>query len=148
MKESGLTEIIPLVCTSGIWGQHPVLSHPEFPQGARWRASCFYPEFPGAHRPGGCNVMVWWLQHPLFTDMASNIFHSHNNTVINCVNYLDCAYGFKVCAYGFCHSAAKKKKSKKSKLIKLHTLNICCLLFANYTPLNLKNNIVKKLSSD
>ena len=26
-----------------------------------------------AHHPGGCNVMAWWLQHPLFTDMAGNI---------------------------------------------------------------------------
>ena len=31
MQESGLTEIIPLVCTSAIWGQFPVFSHPEPP---------------------------------------------------------------------------------------------------------------------
>ena len=24
MQESGLTEIIPLICTSAIWGQYPV----------------------------------------------------------------------------------------------------------------------------
>ena len=29
------------------------------------------------------------------------------------------------------------------QLIKLHVLNICCLLFANYMPLNLKNKIIK-----
>ena len=34
MQEFGLTEIIPLMCTSAIWGQYPVLSHPEPPQGA------------------------------------------------------------------------------------------------------------------
>ena len=34
MHESGLTEIIPLICTSATWGQHPVLSQPESPQGA------------------------------------------------------------------------------------------------------------------
>ena len=34
MQESGLTEIIPLICTSAIWGQYPVFSHPESPQGA------------------------------------------------------------------------------------------------------------------
>ena len=33
MQESGLTEIIPLICASAIWGQYPVFSHPEFPQG-------------------------------------------------------------------------------------------------------------------
>ena len=26
MQASGLTEIIPLICTSALWGQHPVLS--------------------------------------------------------------------------------------------------------------------------
>ena len=27
---------------------------------------------------GGCNVMAWWLQQPLFTDVVGNIFfHSH-----------------------------------------------------------------------
>ena len=34
MQESGLTEIIPLICTSAIWGQYPVFSHPELPRGA------------------------------------------------------------------------------------------------------------------
>ena len=34
MQESGLTEIIPLICTSAIWGLYPVFSHPEFPQAA------------------------------------------------------------------------------------------------------------------
>ena len=34
MQESGLTEIIPLMCTSAIWGLHPVFSYPEFPQGS------------------------------------------------------------------------------------------------------------------
>ena len=29
MQESELTEIIPSMCASAIWGQHPVLSHPE-----------------------------------------------------------------------------------------------------------------------
>ena len=34
MQESGITEIIPLICTSAIWGQHLVYSKPEFPQAA------------------------------------------------------------------------------------------------------------------
>ena len=28
MQESGLIEIVSLICTSGIWGQSLVLSHP------------------------------------------------------------------------------------------------------------------------
>ena len=32
MQESGLTEVIPLMCTLAIWGRYPVFSHPEFPQ--------------------------------------------------------------------------------------------------------------------
>ena len=31
--KSELTEIIPLMCTSAIWGQYPVLSHPVSPRG-------------------------------------------------------------------------------------------------------------------
>ena len=34
MQESGLIEIIPLICTLALWGQYPVLSHPESLQGA------------------------------------------------------------------------------------------------------------------
>ena len=51
MQKSGLIEVIPLIYTSAIWNWYPVLFYPEFPQGL----------------PTG---------HPLFTDMASNIFHS------------------------------------------------------------------------
>ena len=36
MQESGLTEASPLICTSAVWGQDPVLSHPEPPRAARW----------------------------------------------------------------------------------------------------------------
>ena len=32
MQESGLTEIIPLICTSLIQGQYPMFSNPESPQ--------------------------------------------------------------------------------------------------------------------
>ena len=32
--EDGLTEIIPLICISALWGQNPVFSHPESPRGA------------------------------------------------------------------------------------------------------------------
>ena len=34
MLESGLTEIMPSICTSTIWGQCPGFSYPEFPQGS------------------------------------------------------------------------------------------------------------------
>ena len=34
MQESGLTEIMTLLCAPAIWGQYPVFSHPEFPQGS------------------------------------------------------------------------------------------------------------------
>ena len=33
VQESGLSEIIPLIGTSAIWGQHPVFSHPELSGG-------------------------------------------------------------------------------------------------------------------
>ena len=33
MQSSGLMDIIPLACTSAVWGQNPLFSHPQFPQG-------------------------------------------------------------------------------------------------------------------
>ena len=33
MQASGLTEIIPLICTSALWGQYPTFVHPGSPQG-------------------------------------------------------------------------------------------------------------------
>ena len=32
MQRSGLTESVPLMCTSALWGLYPVFSHPGFPQ--------------------------------------------------------------------------------------------------------------------
>ena len=37
--KSGLTEITPLIRASAIWGQYPVFSHPESPQGALLRVA-------------------------------------------------------------------------------------------------------------
>ena len=34
MQESGLTEIIPFICISAIWGQYPAFSLSAHPQGA------------------------------------------------------------------------------------------------------------------
>ena len=34
MQKSGLFDVIPLICISVTWGQYPVLSHSECPQGA------------------------------------------------------------------------------------------------------------------
>ena len=48
-----LPVIVPLMCTSPVWDQCPVLSYPESPQGAPFQG---------------------WLQHPLFTDVTSDIF--------------------------------------------------------------------------
>ena len=36
MQESGPTETSPLICTSVIWGQNPMLSHPEPLQATQW----------------------------------------------------------------------------------------------------------------
>ena len=59
-QESGLTEVIPLICTSVIWGQFSVFSHPEYSLGsswgvvaARWLLGGTYsvlPEFPQGSR--------------------------------------------------------------------------------------------------
>ena len=58
MQESGLIEVIPLIGTSAIWGQYPVFSHPELPQGSP------------AH---GGRLQSLMTITPLLIDMAENI---------------------------------------------------------------------------
>ena len=65
MEESGLIEIIPLMCILAILGQNALFLHPESPQGMQ---------------SSGCSG--WWLedlqqsstnrQHPSFTDTAGD----------------------------------------------------------------------------
>ena len=67
MQESGLTEIIPLICIPALWGQYPVISHPEFPQGssrgmaAVWWLDGRYSFFPDFLQ-GSIAHQRWWLQ--------------------------------------------------------------------------------------
>ena len=66
MQESRLTEIIPSMCTSALWGHRP---------------SCAFSSWvsPGCTIEGGC--IGWWLQHPLFTDMVGGIFSTQNHFI-------------------------------------------------------------------
>ena len=41
MQKSGLTEIIPLIRISAIWGQYPGFAQPEFPQGSPFGVAAF-----------------------------------------------------------------------------------------------------------
>lgn len=72
--QSGLMETSPLACASAIWGQYPVFSHPEAPQGhCEGGCSILFPSRVPSGLPGGCNVMARWLQHLLFPDTAGEI---------------------------------------------------------------------------
>ena len=87
MQESGLSEIIPLLCNIVICGRYPVFSHPESSQGAELGVNATAEGLAvgspfgatlsslKAHHLGGYDVMAWWLQRPLFTDMAGSIIH-------------------------------------------------------------------------
>ena len=82
VQESGLPEIIPLICTSATRGQYPGLSHPPCPPGApSGVAAVSVGLMVGilsilsslrVRHPGSCKVMAWWLRHPLLTDVAGN----------------------------------------------------------------------------
>ena len=92
MQESGLTEIITLICTSAIWGQYPVFSHPEFPQGASLGVAAVSDELtmsiqfpfwvPSGHtiQKGDVddiqNLMAWWLQNTLCLPIWQAAFFS------------------------------------------------------------------------
>ena len=89
MQESGLMEIIPLICESAIWNLYPVLSHPESLQGtllgmtaeteglALGSMFCLHPESPQGSPLAVSGAEGWMTSHPLFADRAGNIFHSH-----------------------------------------------------------------------
>lgn len=78
--------MIPFMCTLAIKGQYPVLIHPEYTQDTfrvhcwgwlqwlrAWQQASSW--VPTGLISGQLNVMAWWPQHPLFTDMGGNIFH-------------------------------------------------------------------------
>ena len=82
---SPCASFIPLTCTSAIWGWCLLRSHPAPPHGARsgytavtdcwWACS--------SHRVSSVptleETVIGWLQHPLSTDMAGNIFSFTNS---------------------------------------------------------------------
>ena len=86
VQESGLTETILLMRALASRGQNPVLSQPWVPSGCTVGGGCSSWPLDGGHpvsilsslgAPGRVAVeMAWWLQHPLFSDVAGNIFHS------------------------------------------------------------------------
>lgn len=90
MRESGLSEIIPLLCVSAVWGQRPVLSHPKSPQGAQLRAAAgaeglmaeiiLPPSWVPSGLPFGdcCYVIAWWL-HILCLLIQWAVFFIHKN---------------------------------------------------------------------
>ena len=89
MQESGLSEIIPLLCVSAVWGRRPVLSHPESPQGAQLRGASgaeglMAGILPPSWVPSGltfgdyCYVIAWWL-HILCLLIRWAVFFIHKN---------------------------------------------------------------------
>ena len=64
MQESGLMEIIPLICTSVIWGQYPVFCHPVLPLGSLLGVAAVWPCCWEGLRVGGGGAtedeMVVW----------------------------------------------------------------------------------------
>ena len=86
MEDSGLAEITTLLCTSAAWGQWTVLSHPEPPlevqlggcSSSLLDGLVSIPSSLRGHHLSSWSVMIWWLQHLLFTDMAGNILFLSN----------------------------------------------------------------------
>ena len=85
MQESGLTEVIPFICTSALWGQDPGLSHPKslegVPLGVAAVTDCLMAGilFPFlnslmAHHQGWLKWGGLIAVTSLFTDTAGNIF--------------------------------------------------------------------------
>ena len=62
MQRPGLTEIIPLMCTSAIWGLYLMLSDPEFPKGAPLGVGCALMSASGHIFVAFLNSLRRWLQ--------------------------------------------------------------------------------------
>ena len=89
---SGLTEIIPLIWTSAIWGQYPVFSY-ESPEGAQWERWwlewwALFTSWVLSRLTSHWAAVIWWLQHLLLTDMAVSVFFIHKTCDISDVDYL------------------------------------------------------------
>ena len=77
MQDSGLIEIIPLICKPVIWNLYPVLSHPESLQGAQLGMTaeteglalgslfCLHPESPQGS-PLAVAGAEGWMASPSF----------------------------------------------------------------------------------
>ena len=102
MQASGLTEIIPFMCTSALWGQTCFLAPL---QGWQMTASCI-PQLLSIH--SGVVAVIhlldhsfgsppshleprnhWWMWHFLFMDMAGDIFFSQHETLSHQVSNLE-----------------------------------------------------------
>ena len=69
-----LPATVPLLWPSPVWGQCPVLSHPV----SSWSTTL-----------AGVAAEFWWLQHPLFTEVTSDIFSlgqifTRNSHILSC----------------------------------------------------------------
>ena len=105
MQEPGLTEIIPLICTSATWGQYPVFSCPELPQGspqgvaagsghhlmaARWQVFFSFLTSLRAHQLNidwlwlqslmTVTSFVWWCMCLMF---PGGIYHVYHTWLVN-----------------------------------------------------------------
>ena len=59
VQESGLTEIIPLIYISALWGQYPVFPHPEFPGGSPWGVAAVWKPQDGRRSPMAARWQVF-----------------------------------------------------------------------------------------
>ena len=85
MQASGLTEFIPFICVSAIWGQPCFLAHlasciPPAPQQSTFRWQHLLDHSLGSSHSHLEARNRWWLWHVLFIDMAGDIFISHHQT--------------------------------------------------------------------
>ena len=77
MQESGLIEIIPLICTLTVWGQCPAFFRPESPQGAQlWMVPLFEGKM-AIHRKmkmskGAAKNVCWVIQKQWDTERNFN----------------------------------------------------------------------------
>ena len=123
MQESELTEVIPLMCTSAIWGQYPVFSYREFPQGSPkgvaavcWLLDGRYSSLPV---PSGLTSSPWAVSAVLMT-VASFVYWYGGQ-------YSICHTLFPVWTYVWCSKKWNSKKHSESKLSTFWSVPVCMM---------------------
>ena len=119
VQDSGLTEIVPLICTSAIWDYYSVFSHLEFPQGKLlWSLQQL------TSRGGGSILPPSWIPSKLTIRVA----------VILWFDGFVYWYGRQYFSFTWFSCLIRRKANKKLLLNVIYAITCCQLSSVSFFP--------------